>query len=88
MVTYIVECVVGGGFGIVKIMQRLPEAVTDPPRSKSSLSAASVTPSKSMRSKRRMASLLPGWASVSRCRLTEKGAPGVPGFSPAAPGGP
>ena len=30
VLTYVVECVVGGGFGIVKIMQRLPEAVTDP----------------------------------------------------------
>ena len=30
VVTYIVECLVGGGIGIVKIMQRLPEAVTDP----------------------------------------------------------
>ena len=30
VVTFVVECVVGGGFGVVKIMQRLPEAVTDP----------------------------------------------------------
>ena len=30
VVTYIVECWVGGGIGVVKIMQRLPEAVTDP----------------------------------------------------------
>ena len=30
VLTYVVECVVGGGFGIVKIMQRLPEAVTEP----------------------------------------------------------
>ena len=30
VLTFIVECVVGGGFGIVKIMQRLPEAATDP----------------------------------------------------------
>ena len=30
VLTFVVECMVGGGFGIVKIMQRLPEAVTDP----------------------------------------------------------
>ena len=30
VLTFVVECVIGGGFGIVKIMQRLPEAVTDP----------------------------------------------------------
>ena len=30
VVTYMVEAVVGGAFGVVKIMQRLPEAVTDP----------------------------------------------------------
>jgi hypothetical protein len=30
VLTFVVECMIGGGFGIVKIMQRLPEAVTDP----------------------------------------------------------
>ena len=30
VVSYIVECWVSGGTGVVKIMQRLPESVTDP----------------------------------------------------------
>jgi hypothetical protein len=30
VLTFVVECVIRGRFGIVKIMQRLPEAVTDP----------------------------------------------------------
>jgi hypothetical protein len=30
VMTYIVECTVAGAFGAVKIIQRLPEAVSDP----------------------------------------------------------
>jgi hypothetical protein len=37
VLTFVVECMVGGGFGIVKNMQRLPEAVTDPAQIKVAL---------------------------------------------------
>ena len=40
VLTFVIECVIGGGFGIVKIMQRLPEAVTDPTQPKNRRSAA------------------------------------------------